>query len=226
VYDNESTDKSVEIAKSLGCEIVTFQSHNIQNEYVMKDLKNLCWKQDVGEAAWIIMADMDEWLVVTEKDLRDEQQKGVTILRVNGYDMVAESQREDLTDINLHTVNKAVNNPGSCKNLCFYKQASSSFENNINHNRQVGGIIDMNYDTGAHHCHPTGNVVWSDRYYINKHLYKVGLPHLIQKYKNRYSRTEIMRQRGMDGHYTDNVEKITAMHKNDVENAFIVTGLI
>jgi glycosyltransferase involved in cell wall biosynthesis len=70
IYDNESTDNSVEIAKELGCNIMSFSSNNSLNEYIQTSIKNNYWKSI--EKGWIIMADMDELLCITENDLIKE----------------------------------------------------------------------------------------------------------------------------------------------------------
>jgi len=50
------------------------------------DIKNNCWK-DV-KSDWIIMADMDEFLCVTEEELKNELELGTTILTIQGYGLV------------------------------------------------------------------------------------------------------------------------------------------
>jgi glycosyltransferase involved in cell wall biosynthesis len=64
IYDNESSDNSVEIARNLGCDVCSFTSNNIMDEDIQLELRNSIWK--TCDSGWIIMADMDEFLCVTE----------------------------------------------------------------------------------------------------------------------------------------------------------------
>ena len=68
---------------------------------IRKDMLNDSWKGDEG---LIFCLDMDEWLVVNEEQLKSEKERGVTILRVHGCNIIEESQKEDLSDIDLHAI--------------------------------------------------------------------------------------------------------------------------
>ena len=92
ICDNHSTDQSREIAISLGCRVHVFASGGELDDTINKDLKNSLWKD--SKATWIVAADMDEWLCITEAQLREEDSKGVNIILTVGYDMFTE---EDYT---------------------------------------------------------------------------------------------------------------------------------
>ena len=94
IYDNESSDNSVEIAKNLGCEVISWNSNNMLDEFLQMCFRNKIWKNCTD--GWIIMADMDEFVCVTEEDLEKEMNEGVTILNIVGYDMIGESETIDL----------------------------------------------------------------------------------------------------------------------------------
>jgi glycosyltransferase involved in cell wall biosynthesis len=196
IYDNESTDNSVEIAKSLGCDVISWSSGNIQDENIQLKLRNTIWKQHMS--GWIIMADMDEYLCVTEQDLRIEQQIGTTILKTKGYEMIGESNTIDLSDIDLQKIKKCLHNYFINKNVCFLKEA----------------IIDMNYGAGCHSCNPSGTIKYSSNEYKIKHMNYLGLPFLINKLTERYKRNEQMRKLGMNVHYTQNVDDIEKRYTN------------
>jgi hypothetical protein len=199
IYDNESTDNSVEIAKNLGCSVFSYSSNNIIDDGLYVKLKNSVWKG--CNSGWVIMADMDEFLCVTEDELMKEMELGTTMLRIIGYDMIGESETIDLTDIDLQKINKYIVNHNESKNLCLLREA----------------IIDMNYDVGAHICNPTGNVVYSYNVYINKHMSKLGLNFLINKLTKRYERSEKMRSYGLCRHYTNDIDKIKEDYKKSID---------
>jgi len=191
IYDNESTDDSVEKATLLGCEIVSWNSDNIIDDYKYSEIKNNCWKD--LEEGWMIVADMDEYLCITEKELLKEESKGTTILTIQGYEMIGESETLDLSDIDLFEISKRFPNTMESKNLCFHSEH----------------ILEMNYNNGAHKCKPVGNVQYSKKKYINKHMCYLGLPYIIDKMQKRFDRSAKMRSNNLATHYTNNVEEIT-----------------
>lgn len=190
IYDNESTDDSVACAKRLGCEIISWSSEGIINDFIMKDIKNHCWKQI--KTGWIIMADMDEWLCITEKELEAESKKGTTVLTVKGYDIVGESDEVDLSDIDLHTITRSTPHSQEDKMLCFLRDA----------------ITDMNYSIGAHECDPKGRIQYSSTIYNNKHMCYLGLPFVTDKIIKRHERAHSMQQMEIATHYTNNTDDI------------------
>ena len=190
VLDNESTDNSVEIAKSLGCDVISWTSENIINDYKYRFLKNNAWK--FVKEGWVMVIDMDEWLCITTDELIYEKNNGTTILKIQGLEMVGESKSVDLSDINLHSLTKYIEYDGESKSLCFLREK----------------ITDMNYAMGAHYACPIGTIKYSDRTYCNRHMSNLGLSFLLNKMKKRYERSEQMRKLGFATHYTDDEEKV------------------
>jgi len=211
IMDNESTDNSVAIAESRGCRIHSWSSENRVNDDKYLELKNHIWKS-VSDG-WIIVGDMDEWLCISESELQSEEEKGTTVLTTIGYNMVSNSNRPDLSDIDLHSLDKGIYWPYESKSLCF----------------KCPEIQEMNYSIGAHSAYPTGRVQYSDRAYLNKHLEPLGLPYLIDKFIARYARCEYYRQRG-DGsgpcHYTNDIQCISDRYHEHFDNAVSISHLL
>jgi hypothetical protein len=204
IYDNESTDNSVEIAKSLGCSVISWNSNNIINDFEYLKIKNNCWK--LIETGWIIMADMDEFLCVTEDNLMMEMKSGVSLLNITGYDIIGESATIDLSDINLQEIKKYVVNHLESKRLCFLREK----------------INEMNYNVGAHSSQPTGTIKYSSNNYINKHMSYIGLPFIINKNIERYKRSHDMRKHNMCVHYSSNIDNITDVYNEKINNCYIM----
>lgn len=198
IYDNHSTDNSVKIAKEMGCRVVLWDSNNEINEFRYLTIKNHCWK--ILKEGWVIVADMDEWLCVTEKELAEEEKQNTSLLTIKGYNMIGESRRIDLSDICLDDIKKKVYNEEEDKTLCFYRPF----------------VREMNYKPGAHKCHPIlvkGG--YSKKTFINKHMDYLGLPFIMQKILKRYERSQRMREKyQLANHYTDNMNEIKRRYFN------------
>ena len=198
LYDNESTDGSVELGISLGCSIQSWSSNNTIDDYKYIDIKNNCWKAITQ--GWIIVADMDEWLCITEKQLQEEYKKGTSILQTRGINIVGTSQTTDLTDMDPSLFQQYIEHPPESKHLCFLREK----------------IKEMSYSLGAHSCMPKGIIQYSTIIYDNKHMHYMGLPFLLDKMKKRYTRSKKMRAMGIATHYTDDVQKITHEYQNAI----------
>ena len=200
IYDNESTDNSVELAKSLGCSVISWNSNNIMDEYKNGEIRNNCWKQITH--GWIIMADMDEFLCVTEDELLDEMKNETSMLNIKGINMFGESNTLDLSDIDLQEIKKYKYHIPENKNLCFFREK----------------IEEMNYGVGSHECNPVGNIKYSSKIYYNKHMNWLGLNYIIDKTLKRYERNELMRTQGCNIHYINDITKIKELYNSNLNH--------
>jgi hypothetical protein len=200
ILDNMSTDNSVTIARQLGCNILQFKTNNQQDEIKHQQLRNDIWKKH--NKKWIIMIDMDEWLYINENDLINEDNNGTTILSVKGYNIIGDSKKEDCSDIDLNHLATGVLQ-GVSKNVCF----------------KSGDIKEINYSVGGHTLNPIGNIKYSNKLYILKHLDYIGLPYKLNKQKIRFARSEKARQMGMDSHYAIPLQAIIDNHDNEFKSA-------
>ena len=206
ILDNESIDNSVKIATDLGCHVTSWNSNNINDESLKISIRNNIWKNITD--GWIIMADMDEFVCVTEDDLRKEMNAGVSILKIKGYDMIGESETLDLSDIDLQEIKKCIENDNETKHLCFLREA----------------ITDMNYGPGSHWCEPAGNVVYSSTAYINKHMSTLGLTFLTNKLTERYKRSAVNREKGWSIHYTQDIYEIKKRYGDQMNRCQLMSS--
>ena len=206
IYDNESTDNSIEIAKTLGCRVISWSSNNQNNVFMKTDISNNCWKS--VKSGWIISIDIDEWLCITEESLIQEQLKGTTILRTQGIEMIGECKSENSFDLN--SINRGVFFDGESKCVCFFRPS----------------IKEMNYISGCHKCTPIGNIKFSSTNYIIKHFSYLGLSFIINKSINRYERSKFVSECfNISKHYKKNIESIKSDYYDRLNNAFLIEKL-
>jgi hypothetical protein len=172
IYDNESSDDSLEIAKSLNCNVISWSSNNENNVSMKSNISNHCWK--TVKDGWVIVIDMDEWLCISEEMLKKEQENGTTILSTQGIEMIGESESETLEDINLSKIKIGTLFDTESKCVCFYRPK----------------IKEINYTLGCHFCNPIGCIKFSSTTYIIKHFSCLGLPFYKNKISVRFKRSE------------------------------------
>jgi hypothetical protein len=223
LYDNESTDRSREIAEAWGCRVVVWSSGNQQNEYIQQNIKNDVWKSttpfheiqidprpECSGKGWKIVVDMDEWVAVTEEQLAEEESQGTSILRLKGVNVIGQSQDALLTDVSPQEIqqwNRITDWKPENKNLCFLAPP----------------IAKMNYTRGAHACRPEGErVQYSRKIYYNKHMENLGLPFLIRKFTLRKQRNTTMHEHQINLHYTDDISKLTERFQTMVQQSYVV----
>jgi hypothetical protein len=205
IYDNMSTDNSVNIAKNLGCAVIQWQSDGI-NDYKYINIKNNCWKNIKN--GWILCIDMDEWLCITDDELLEEYLNGTTVLNIKGVNIVGDSKTITLNDINLHKLSFGVNYAPENKKLCFF----------------VPGIKGVNYSIGAHCAVFTGNIKYSKKTYINKHMELLGLSYYINKKDMRNKRLKKyniynFHMKYISKYYSSDINLHTKKYLNAIKNA-------
>jgi hypothetical protein len=192
ILDNESDDRSVAIAKELGCTVQTFSTGGKIDDVELQRLKNTVWLE--RSEGWVIVADMDEWLCVTAEDLAREERRGTTILNTYGWNVSGDSRSATLDDADLHALNTGRPHPPESKQICFRRPQ----------------ITEMNYNPGAHKSDPQGEVRWSRLIYPLKHIAWPGEEFMVRKHQLRYARGKEQQALGHGLHYTDDTEKVSA----------------
>lgn len=135
VYDNYSTDRTVEIAKANNCEVRLYDTNGKLDDLTYLKIKNNCWKETKG---WVIIADCDEFVDYQQSTLETAEKQGYTALKAEGYNMVNLS---DELDFNL--IEGKVRAKSYDKIYCFNTKE----------------IKEINYGAGCHNAEPKGNVL-------------------------------------------------------------------
>jgi hypothetical protein len=226
VYDNNSTDKTVQLAYSLGCTVrQRYTRDNMQDEAALAETKSNCWKQDYIEGRdppWVIVVDADEWLDVWESDLVAEDARGSVIVTTEGFAAVGRSQRLDLADIDLHAIRFGVPGTGLTANdHDQHEQARNWYSKSVCFKRGRHGLSSMTYGLGAHTATPIPmNAPRSAACYVLKHMDAMGELYLVEKHKRRYNQTLHSRAQGLDLHYLRNRNDVVQLYRSTVNASF------
>ena len=209
VYDNNSTDKTVQLALGLGCTVRRwYTKDNMQDNVKLAKLKSECWKVDESEAAttpWVIVVDADEWLDMWHSDLADEEGHGSMIITTHGFAALGTSHRLDLSDIDMHTVRLGTH--GTWKTVDAFadrgKVGRNFYSKSVCFKRGRTGLSAMNFMPGAHVVqHTPSNATLSSTCYVLKHMNTMGLPYFIERRKQRYEQALNSHKRNHSLHYT------------------------
>jgi len=149
IYDNSSTDNTVEIAKANGCEIRTYDSGGTLNDGLHMRIKNSCWKD--AKTDWVLVCDLDELLDINEEQLKQEEALGNTKIKTEGWTLVNMEDNYDFKNMKY-----GVRDIQCDKDVLFNKKH----------------IQEINYGAGCHKSFSIGNIQYSQPYilYHYKHI--------------------------------------------------------
>lgn len=194
-YDNNSTDSSNEIiGKHPNTHTIKFTTQGF-DDTIHNTIKNNCWKRSRGKADWVVVCDTDEFLYHTDlkQALHDLTKQGITLVRPVGYNMYSIHDPERGVPLT-EQVRRGLRDLWFDKCILFNPHA----------------VVEINYDPGAHVCHPTGRIVTYCRDDIKLLHYKnIGIDHLLARtrlYAQRLSKKNIENNYGT--FYLDDEEKI------------------
>lgn len=197
VYDNMSTDKTVEISKKNNCEVISYNTNNQIQDKKYLEIKNNCWKS--AKTDWVLVCDVDELLDINQEQLLKEESEGTTIIRSEGYNMV---NLED--NLNIASICYGARAPRHDKNYLFNKKM----------------LQEINYDAGCHGCYPVGTAVFSKTAYKAYHYNFINENLSVQKYKLYASRLSPENIRnGWGKHYLNSENQVREEYKEVKKNA-------
>lgn len=177
IYDNYSDDHSEEIVKSRKkTNIVKFSMDGKIDDRVYLRIKDNCWKHSRGKADYVIVGDIDELFFHQRihEALAMLNDNKFSIVKPFGYNMYS-------TEYPVHTpgvlitqqVKRGVRVPMFDKCILFDPHA----------------IVDINYEAGAHECHPTGRVKsFRTEEFKLLHYKNIGLQQVVDRYRIYASR--------------------------------------
>jgi glycosyltransferase involved in cell wall biosynthesis len=198
IYDNWSTDRTREIAESLGAEVRVFGRQGELDDQAYLDVKNHAWKG--SKADWVIVVDDDE--ILYHPNLKEVLSTTTgTIFKTQGFNIHSDDlPRETWLDIQTGEPNE------NYSKLCIFNPKQ---------------ITEIKYNFGCHVARPMGNIVWADTRLTLLHYRNVGgVERLIARhklYKERLS--EVNRKYNLGHHYTESEQSKRTQWKEFTERS-------
>jgi glycosyltransferase involved in cell wall biosynthesis len=157
IYDNMSTDNSVDIMNEYGVNVIPFDTGNRFEESVLMNIRNTCWKG--SDADWVIVCDADE-LIYHENIVDVLTNINANHIITEGYEMMSENL--PTTKGQIYEELKVGHFKEDYSKPCLFKPSE---------------ITDINFRPGNHTADPTGSNVIS--------VSDSGIKLLHYKYLNR-----------------------------------------
>ena len=210
IYDNESTDSSLQIISNHPNAVtIPYITHTIDDEKLIAT-KNECWKASRGTADYVIVCDIDEFLYTpnTKAFLSHLQASGISMPLSQGFDMCnTQFPNYGTTSSLVEAVKTGVPNRDYSKCILFspYK------------------IVDMNYEPGAHFCHPYGLINSDETPYYVLHYKYLGVEYVLERtrqYRMRMSKDNIAK-----GYALQYLEEETAI-KDNIEKKLLQAKVV
>ncbi len=205
IYDNESTDKSVEILKNNPkVELVTYKTGSTLRDDAYLVIKNNEWKKSIGVADIVIVCDQDEFLYTEnlEETIIDFHQSNATIVKAVGYNMMEEHFDHDNCD-NIFSVVKS----GASAEM-YSKQAMF----------KPGKIKDINYSFGCHYANPVGEISYFDKEIKLLHCRQLDIDYFISRvaeYQKRLS--DFNKKHNLGHHYLKSLDEWRTLFYEDLK---------
>lgn len=189
LYDNHSTDRTKDIAESLGAEVHTFGTPGVLNDQHYLDVKNNCWKGSLAD--WVIVVDDDEILYDDILDFKLKLGKSgqYTIIQPQGFGVFSnEMPKEKWTDILT-----GVNDDNYSK-FCVFDPKK---------------IIEIGYIFGCHQAKPKGQIRVLNDLWLLHYRAVGGVDRLIERhrlYEPRRQKSAINMKWGLGENYKYAIE--------------------
>jgi hypothetical protein len=195
IIESNSTDRTVEIAKSLGAEVRSFEMKDEINDQWFTNIKNNCWKD--SKADWIMIVDADEFIY--HPDIKNKlETTTATIFLPSFYNMYSETFPTTTGQIYEEVQYGSL---WGGKDHLFGK--SNIFK--------LPDIEEMNFNIGCHNIKPVGNVKLEITDEIKTlHMRNLSKEFVIERNVRTRSRlSELNKKHGWGGHLNRSVAEMS-----------------
>lgn len=211
VYDNKSTDNSIQILKDWkDCEIELreYDTNDQLDELSLLDLKNNCWKDDKSD--YIIVCDVDELLYHTNFKEFIKKNSMVDYFTPSGYHMIGDEIPTDYTKQIYDIIQYGTEDVNYGKNILFKRS----------------NVLETYYAPGAHlsSFKGTGRLINCTTDQLKLLHYKWLSPdYVIKKYLHyQERRSEHSKEMGWGIHYELTPDQIVEKYNELKNNSFLI----
>ena len=194
LYEGHSTDGSAELARSLGANIVPYDTGNEVRDDLFINMKNFCWTN--SQADWVFIVDIDEYIYHPNL---------VEYLRTLDDTIIASQNYIMFSDV-FPTTEGQIYDEVQMGAKCVFPSTSKM---SMIKPRQVTNIY---YEPGAHIAHPEGNVkINYTSEIIQLHMKWLSVDYVVKK--NTYLRSrmsEVNKRYGWGYHTDDGYKEVKA----------------
>lgn len=147
IYDNESTDGTLDILNNTCTDkvkVITNKTNNEISDLRYLEIKNNSWKENREEYDWQIIVDIDEFIYHKDLQYMFEMYKHnkITIIPTIGFNMISNKFPTDYSKNLIDLCKNGIHDFNYGKPCIF----------------NPNEIKDINYAPGAHMCSPVGNI--------------------------------------------------------------------
>jgi glycosyltransferase involved in cell wall biosynthesis len=190
IFDDGSTDRSIDILQREPTVETRPTNRRADEPYIHFNtaLYNNAWKESRGQADWVIVGNIDEFIYGRDvaSHLATCHSNGITAIPLLGFEMIS---RDDL--------------PAGKSPPAAVRSGAPSAPMSRWAIFNPDAIEEINYGVGRHTCRPTGDIVIPDKdRLLNLHFKRVGLARTFQRQRLQDTRRSITeRRQGLGHHY-------------------------
>ncbi len=129
VYDNMSTDMTIEMCTQMNCQVISFNTGGTMNEKILMQIRELCWLNPEHDSTWVLCCDDDEMGMITPELLENAEWN---VCQFQGYEMFGQ-EGDTLEDMRY-----GLTSEGYSKKILFKRDE----------------IQAMNFGAGSHNANP------------------------------------------------------------------------
>ena len=205
ILENNSTDRSVDIAHSMGATIWKYDIFDDKDELTLLDIRNNCWKD--SKADWVIVVDADEF-VYHPRLIKVLEKTNKTAFIPVFYNMFSDTF--PITD-------------GQIYEEVQYGSRGDEWDKALNKKMNLfkpSELTEINYGPGCHTTKPEGNVkIGKLKSLMTLHMRFLSRQYVIDNYKMQAQRiSPINKENNWSGHYEWSEEVINKFFDDRIPN--------